>query len=1125
MFSKLVLKMLFASAVALALALTPLRAQMVSAGMTGTVRDAAGTPVSGAAVTAVHTPTNTTYNAVSGANGRFAFRGMPVGGPYTVSASKGGFQIESLTDVQTSLGEDTDISLIAAEDVITLERLVTTASRSDLDASATGSSNVLSTQRIENQPTSTRSFADLMKTNPFVTIRTFPQVTALGMNYRYNSIMLDGARVNDQFGLASSGLLSLKNPFALDAIEQFSVSLTPYDVGQSGFAGAAVNAVSKSGTNEFHGSAYVLYTADDWQGRDVAGTNVGKRPVSFLERTQGMTFGGPIIRDRLFFFANYEKVFNPSGAAANAGFNPSSSFLSFLDAQIAALPGSPDLGDFGGGGATIESDIKRLLKLDWNINSDHRLTVRYSDTRGSRPNFGSFNPGAGFSGSVSIPGASNTGYSNGITSLSSSYYALTVIEKVWATQLFSNWTSNLKTQFNFSKNDSSSLRTTPAIFPEIRIFNVPGTANNTAATPISSANAITFGTELSSMGNGVITEGLSYSGNADYTWKDFTFKVGFDREETDFENLFRAGSYGVFAYNYTPTLNLTNDKPIGFGRSVAQGDFPGTDISRLEQTGYFAQAKWDPTRRFNMTLGLRYDVVGSPIAPPFNPNFSTAFNTLYPGVRNDGTIDGTSRLAPRVGFNYSLDDERKTQIRGGIGVFLGRNPWVWISNSYGNAGFGRFATLTTGANSPTLGQYLQGTFTNTDPAFSFDPDSPLGTTNTSPTSTSAVNVAFVEPGLQLPTNLRGNLAIDRKLPFLDATLTLEYIHNDAMEAMFYDNINLRVLNGSAQNQPTAASYGADGRLRFATNAAGTTGGTGVAPLVAGYGNVWRLRNVSAGESDYVSLMLDRPFKNGWAYNVAYTRGRSTDAQAAGSSTASSNWAFNIVFNQGAVEVERSDYEISDRFQLSVSKEFRFFGRMRSVFSLYYEGRSGQPYSYVYSGDLNRDGNSNNDVFAVPTGLDDARFDFSGLNTGERDAYFRFIEESGLEKYAGSYAPRNAFTTAWQNRLDLRFSQEVRVAGPVVVELFADFLNFGSWLNEDIFNYIETINTSTTNSNQFRALGTAAYTTTGLIRPTLTSVGGSTLDSKGNLQFASGSQIQANNADSKWRVQAGVRVKF
>ena len=220
-----------------------------------------------------------------------------------------------------------------------------------------------------------------------------------------------------------------------------------------------------------------------------------------------------------------------------------------------------------------------------------------------------------------------------------------------------------------------------------------------------------------------------------------------------------------------------------------------------------------------------------------------------------------------------------------------------------------------------------------------------------------------------------------------------------------------------------------------------------------------------------------------------------------------------------MEIARSDYEIRDRIQASVSREFRFRSNYVTTVSLYYEGRSGQPFSYVYSNDLNNDGFTSNDLVAVPSGPSDARFDFSGLSAAQQTSYFNFINSSGLYKYAGSYAPRNAFFTPWQNRLDLRFVQDLPIYRGFKVELFADFLNFGSWIDKHLFNYIEEMNTSTSNSSQIRALGSATYTAAGLVKPTVT------LNADGSVNFPSTSLIAINNNDTRWKVQAGVSLKF
>jgi hypothetical protein len=474
---KHVIKLLLSSALVLAIFAGSAHAQVVASGMTGTVLDTGGQPVAGATVTAVHLPTNTTFTAVSGPNGRFSFSGMPVGGPYRVSASAEGHQIAPLPDVQTSLGENVDVALTAKDEVLTLEKFVTTASQNDLDANATGASSVLSSRRIIAQPTVSRSFTDLIKTNPFVSVRAYPQVTALGMNNRYNSITLDGAQINDSFGLSSSGLFSAFNPFSLDAVEQFSISLTPYDVRQSGSAGAYINAVSKSGTNEFHGTIYDIFTDSNWQGPDKFGPNRNQR-TPLKERTYGFTLGGPIIPDKLFFFVNWEKFIQDSSPTL-PGFTPDPAFLDAVQDKVSSLPGSPDIGTFGGSSTSRKFDTKRLAKIDWNITDDHRLTVRYSDTASGQPNFGSFNY-SGFSQPVTFTAQNNLFPSSGSgTGVSSAFYSLDITEKVWAAQLFSNWTPDLKTEFDYSNTKQDSCA--PCRFPSPRSASSTFQATTTAA--------------------------------------------------------------------------------------------------------------------------------------------------------------------------------------------------------------------------------------------------------------------------------------------------------------------------------------------------------------------------------------------------------------------------------------------------------------------------------------------------------------------------------------------------------------------------------------------------------------------------------------------------------------------
>lgn len=327
---------------ALALAPFVLGQGVVSSGITGVVRDNAGKPVANAAISAVHTPTGTSYDATSGDTGRYNFRGLIVGGPYKLTITAPGFQNAERTDVNTSLGQDIDLNIaLEPTSVVVMGKFTVKADALALDSNATGAASLLTRDRLLLQPTSQRSFADLARTNSAVTLRNVfgdrqeGMITAVGTNNRFNSVMLDGARINDAFGLNASGLQSFFNPLSLETVEQFSISVSPYDVRQSRFTGAAVNAVTRSGTNQFHGSIYGFYSDQKYAGKDFVGLLAFTRPLD--ERTTwGATLSGPIWKDHIFFFANYEK-FHRNQIAPPPGFTPAAADLTTITNAIGTI--------------------------------------------------------------------------------------------------------------------------------------------------------------------------------------------------------------------------------------------------------------------------------------------------------------------------------------------------------------------------------------------------------------------------------------------------------------------------------------------------------------------------------------------------------------------------------------------------------------------------------------------------------------------------------------------------------------------------------------------------------------------------------------------------------------------
>lgn len=1078
--------LLLAALAAAALSLAPLSfAQVTTSGMTGIVKSSDGKALSGASVTAVFTPTNATFSATTNADGRFNFRGLPVGGPYAVTSKADGFNDDTLSDIVTELGSTIDVNFTLRSNVVTLEKFVVSAGRNTLDSNAQGSSALFTREEIDLKATTQRSFADLVSASPSVTLRSLSgdreeaQITALGQNNRYNSIMLDGNRINDQFGLNATGLASFFNPIALDTIEQFSVLTSTADVRYSGFTGATINFVTKWGSNQFHGAGYYIFSGDHLLGVQMQGPDArtlvqsGVKVVPHLERTtKGGFLSGPIIKDKLFFFANWEKL-TRIGAPNSAGLpGISAASKSIIDQRIAQIT-KVNFGDVGGNASSVAGETKKFIKLDWNINSQHRLSGRYSTTKGQVPQFGSFTTtsfGSGLNNNsafANLVGGATTAYE-------SHFYAQTRKEESYSGQLTSQWTPNLTTEVTYSRVQQDQATPTASVAPEIRIFGVTGTnqANATVTNGV-----VVLGTERFRHGNliGVVTK--NYGFNADYQHGKVTWSGGVQVEDNSYANLFRQFSYGVFDFA-TPAAFLA-DTPRFFQRNFTDLALKGTlaEVSQWTQSGVYGKAKLDYSERLKFEAGLRYDWSTSNSRPTFNQQFLTDT-----GIRNDGTVDGAHEISPRLGFNWSLDEARKTQIRGTAGYYVGRAPWVFWSNSYGNTGSGTFSVLTL----PTGG--LTGYLAN-----NFDPANPNGIATQ--TGSSRAEIDLADDKTHMPSLWRGNLVLEHKLDFLDSIVSLDFMHSINDHTLFITNDNLKV-----------KGVALDGRTYFVGNPS-----TAANAKFANYTNIFHLSNVKAGTATFATLQWKRPMRNRWALDISYTRGHSTEAQASGQTTASGMWQRNAVFNQSTVETGRSDFEVRDRVQINLARQFEFVKKWRSTVSLYYEGRTGSAYSFAYSSDLNQDGFAGNDLVSVPTDLSDTRFDFSALTATQQSAMMTFFQSSGLSAYAGGHAPKNSFHQPWVSRLDLKLSQDIPLhVKSAKLNLFLDFTNFGNFFSKKIFDYVERAPSAVNDVFERRLVGNASIdNATGKIKIT---------------SFAP-STFLIDNVMSRWRIQIGAKLTF
>jgi hypothetical protein len=1061
-------------------------AQIVSANLTGVVH-AGDQPIASLGVTAVHRPSGTVFTAQTNEEGRFHFRNIPVGGPYDVRVAPAASAPKTVEAIAV-IGTDTSVDINlrdSQETVVSMAAFVVSAQSNALNAEATGASRTLGLLQITDKPTVQRSLADLISTSPYVTLRVLSgereeaQLSALGQNNRYNSFQIDGARINDQFGLNGTGFASFFNPIPLESIEQISIQVTPYDVAQAGFTGASVNAVTKSGTNQFHGSLYTFFSGDHLLGLQLQGRNqaTGAKPVvPTLDRsTYGFTLGGPIVKNRLFYFVNYEK-FKSTASPVSAGLpTVDSADLANIQAGFANLNATSgrttDWGTLGQVAPNTAQDEKFIGRLDWNINADHRASLRYSSTKGEIPQYGRMPLP-----SMVLPGLPATG---GVNAFSSNFYTQKRTEESWATHVLSQWTTNLKTRISYSTTEQEQTTGTESTSPEILILSVRGI--NLAGNSIANG-VVAGGTPQDRQGNAIFVKGNQATVAGDYLWRNFVFTAGLEREESRFDNLFRFSSYGLIGY-----LNaalFAADRPSQTTRDfIDLSQRSLSAVSKFVTNDAFVQAKWEATPRLSISAGLRFDRTSDAQRPELSPVFLAAT-----GIRNDGTPSGVSTYSPRVSFNWAADATRKTQVRGGVGHFLGRAPWVFFSNNLANPGVGGFTQSVVGG--PTLPPLASGT----GAAFirGFDPANPIG--QATDTGAGRREVNWSDDKISLPSVWRSNLAIERQISFLSSIVSVEMVASENDKSLFVTNDNVRPIG-----------LGADGRARFA----GTTASAAAARLPA-FTDLIHLQNATrAGRSFYYSLGWSRPLKNQWGFDANYTHGRSTDIQALGQTVANTQWQRNAVFQQNTKEIGTSDFEIKHRVQVAMTREFNLWKKVGPTrASLSYEGRSGNPYSFVYGTDINGDGRPDNDLVAIPTDVSDARFDFSRMSATDQTAYFDALKSTGLTRFAGGYAPKNSFVEPWVNRLDVRLSQTFRLSKKADLDVFFDFINFGTFLSKDIFNYREqTVGVNDVFRRRF--IGGASYATDGRIVPV----------------YAAPTAFAVDDTQSRWRIQLGAKLRF
>jgi hypothetical protein len=863
-------------------------------------------------------------------------------------------------------------------------------------------------------------------------------VQCAGANPRFNALTVDGVLLSDNFGLNSNGYPTERMPFPYDAIEQVSVELAPFDVVYGGFTACNINAVTKSGGNRFSGSAFYDYTDDSLSGDTLQGDSIDLG--SFEEKRYGLAIGGPIIKDRLFFFAAYEKleganIFTRGPADVSAAVPVLGVTQAQLDriAQIAR-----DVYGYEPGGFPPSLDVedeKYLVKLDWNINDYHRASYTYT-----------YNDG--FNNTESDDGATNIEFGN-------HYYERGAELKSHVAQLYSNWTENFSTEFRFSYQDLDN-RQIPlggTDFGEVQIhtFNDPDGAG-----PISAQRAnVYLGADDSRHANDMYYDTTTYKLAATYTAGNHTLSAGLEREELDVFNMFiqeAEGEYLFQAEGAAPMCSAAN--PDGCidafetgnpnritYENAAPSNVPTDAAAQFgyEINTFYAQDEF-PVGAFTVVAGLRYDWYTSGDVPRLNPNF-VARN----GFANQSTFDGESLLQPRLGLTWDFNDT--LSFRGGVGLYSGGNPNVWLANNFQNNGITQVEVQNRTLDDDGLGGNTLFTIPhNGDGQPIFDIPQALFDGVASGTTNGGVNA--LDPGFKVPKEWKFALGAtwDFDAGFMGDgyRLMFDYLHTKKQDSAILVDATLEQIGTAPDGRPIYKSI----------NRADPD--CDVAPAGAACGNRnfaqdFILTNVrgSDGESDVYSLALSKSHDWGLDWTLAYAYTDSTEVSPMTSSVAFSNYANISVPDPNDPGVSRSNYNIKHRATFVANYRRAFFGDNETKITLYGRANEGRSYSPVFvdSGSVFGDFIDDRHLLYIPTGPTDPNVVFApGF---DQAAFFEYLDKKGLSKYAGRVAPRNSIDAHWWTKFDLKIAQEL----PSFVEghKFSAFVvieNLGNFIDDD-----------------------------------------------------------------------------
>lgn len=1068
-------------------------AQVTTSSISGTVTTEKGEPLQSATVTATHVPSGSVYSTLSTRTGTFNLSNLRVGGPYRLTINFVGFNPAVAEGFVLELGQPYQINLKMGENLANLGEVVVSGSRGAA-VQKTGASTNISTRALSTLPTVSRSLTDFTRLTPQAFGNNFA-----GRDGRMNAVTVDGATMRNSFGLSTDLLPGGDaQPISLDAVQEVQVNIAPYDVRQTGFTGAGVNAVTRSGTNTFSGSVYGYYRDQSFNGKKVGKAELPEATKS-TNKIYGARIGGPIIKNKLFFFGNFEKnsnVFPGNTWLANRGTtgpNVARTTATDLEAVKSYLMRNYnyDPGAYENYANEYKNeDTKFLIRIDYNITAKHKFNARYNQVIGTSDQGTNFNSGPN-------PRSSTGRISSESIAFEKANYKFRNVVQSASAELNSTFNSKLSNQLLTTYTYIEALRSTPGeLFPYVDIWEA-------------GSNYMSFGTELFSFNNGLKNHNFSIIDNVTYQAGKHTLTGGVSFEKMSFDNSFVRMGTSYYRYDSVEQF-LAGAAPSVFGITYPYQSDTYAKV-KFGMGGLYVQDKITVNDRLNVTVGVRADL------PLFfdKPLQNRTVDTLKLLDENGNpTTYSTAAwpksrvlMSPRIGFNYNVLGDRTLQLRGGTGIFTGLIPFVWFTNQPTNSGVLQNTFEPVG--SATLAKITR---LERDP-YHWVKTLPSDFPST-PSTRAPGTVALIDEDFRMPQIFRTNLGADYKIPNTPLVATFDFIYSKDINGVYQFNAN--------RKQATQRlNYSGDYRAFWGTSANATynTATGSIVPV---------LSNTNKGYSTSITAGVSLPYRKGLYGSLFYTHTASKDITGNPGSSAGSAWSNNYSLHDPNEQLlGYSQYGIPHRIVGNISYRVEWLRHFATTVSLLYQGSHAGRFAWTYDGDINRDGVSL-DLLYIPNNVSEITFVTNTVGgvtftpAQQATAFEQFVNNhKSLSKARGGYVERNAGLLPWHHRFDFKLLQDLFTnigKQRHTLQLSVDILNFGNFIDSE-WGIRQELNTGS--SFNYALLRVAGVSASGV--PTFTMA--TTTDAAGKRVLATSAYRDWFGVGNTWSMQVGLRYSF